>query len=105
MIISLCIHYVNLFLIYQRKVRLYCKKILIYDFIVFPTDSDVETYTSIVSKELPRFAEFANSSLTSSEAKNKILPYLSPYNLNYLMDMKPWDVYYSMKEEQNKHDQ
>lgn len=77
----------------------------IYDFIVFPTDSDVETYTSIVSKELPRFAEFANSSLTSSEAKNKILPYLSPYNLNYLMDMKPWDVYYSMKEEQNKHDQ
>lgn len=70
----------------------------IYDFIVFPTDVDEQTFASIAKKELPRFAEFVNSSLTPSQAKNKIMPYISPYNLNHLMEMKPWDVYKEMKE-------
>lgn len=70
----------------------------IYDFIVFPTDVDEQNFTSIAKKELPRFAEFANSSMSASQAKNKIMPYISPYNLNHLMDMKPWDVYKEMKE-------
>ncbi|MGE7953174.1 DEAD/DEAH box helicase family protein [Lysinibacillus xylanilyticus] len=71
----------------------------IHDFIVFPEDVDSDTFIKIAKKELPRFAEFANPSLTPSQAKNVILPYISQYNLNHLMDMKPWDVYREMKEE------
>lgn len=71
----------------------------IHDFIVFPEGVDDKTFTMIAKKELPRFAEFCNSAINRSSAKNKILPYISPYNLNHLMDMKPWDVYKEMKEE------
>jgi superfamily II DNA or RNA helicase len=70
----------------------------IHDFIVFPKDVDEKTFEMIAKKELPRFAEFCNSAINRSSAKNKILPYISPYNLNHLMDMKPWDVYKEMKE-------
>lgn len=71
----------------------------IHDFIVLPEDVDEKTFTMIAKKELPRFAEFSNSAINRSSSKNKILPYISPYNLNHLMDMKPWDVYKEMKEE------
>lgn len=71
----------------------------IHDFIVFPEDVDEKTFSTIAKKELPRFAEFSNSAINRSSAKNKILPWISPYNLNHLMDMKPWDVYKEMKEE------
>jgi len=89
-----------------RVLRTYRGKVLaeIYDFIVLPQDADDSSFTSVARKELPRFAEFANSSITPSEAKNAILPYISPYNLNHLMDMKPWDVYYAMKEEYENYD-
>ncbi|MDA2771325.1 DEAD/DEAH box helicase family protein [Bacillus cereus group sp. Bc010] len=70
----------------------------IHDFIVFPDGIDADTFTMIVKKELPRFAEFSGAAINQSTAKNEIYPYLDPYNLNYLMDMKPWDVYYKMKE-------
>src|SRR5690606_8259292 len=70
----------------------------IHDFIVFPKDVDEHTFTMIAKKELPRFAEFCSSAINRSTAKNKILPYISTYNLNHLMDMKPWDVYKEMKE-------
>lgn len=71
----------------------------VYDFIVLPKDVDSDSFITIAKKELPRFAEFANESLTPSQAKNVILPYISPYNLNHLMDMKPWDIYKEMREE------
>ncbi|WP_339195931.1 DEAD/DEAH box helicase family protein [Solibacillus sp. FSL R5-0449] len=89
-----------------RILRTYDGKVLaeIYDFIVLPKDTDDSSFTSVARKELPRFAEFANSSITPSHAKNTILPYISPYNLNHLMDMKPWDVYYAMKEEYENYD-
>jgi superfamily II DNA or RNA helicase len=70
----------------------------IHDFIVFPKDVEEHTFTMIAKKELPRFAEFCNSAINRSSSKNKIIPYISPYNLNHLMDMKPWDVYREMKE-------
>lgn len=70
----------------------------IHDFIVLPQDVDEKTFTLIAKKELPRFAEFCGSAINRSSAKNKVLPYISPYNLNYLMDMKPWDVFNEMKE-------
>lgn len=70
----------------------------IHDFIVLPTGVDSDTFTMIVKKELPRFAEFSNAAINQSIAKSVVYPYLDPYNLNYLMDMKPWDVYNKMKE-------
>lgn len=84
-----------------RILRKYHGKVFaeIYDFITFPENADDNTFVSIAEKELPRFAEFANSSISPSQAKNTIMPYVSPYNLNYLMDMKPWDVYQKMKED------
>lgn len=89
-----------------RILRTYSGKVFaeIYDFIVLPQDADDSSFTSVARKELPRFAEFANSSITPSEAKNVILPYISRYNLNHLMDIKPWDVYYAMKEEYENYD-
>ncbi|MED1511844.1 DEAD/DEAH box helicase family protein [Bacillus proteolyticus] len=70
----------------------------IHDFIVFPDGMDADTFTMIVKKELPRFAEFSSAAINQSTAKNEVYPYLDPYNLNHLMDMKPWDVYNEMKE-------
>lgn len=89
-----------------RILRTYGGKMLaeIYDFIVLPTDADHSTFTSVSRKELPRFAEFANSSITPSHAKNMILPHIAAYNLNHLLDMRPWDVYNTMKEEYDNHD-
>lgn len=89
-----------------RILRTYSGKVFaeIYDFIVLPQDADDSSFISVARKELPRFAEFANSSITPSEAKNVILPYISRYNLNHLMDIKPWDVYYAMKEEYENYD-
>ena len=55
----------------------------------------------IAKKELPRFAEFSSAAINHSTAKSIIYPYLDPYNLNYLMDMKPWDVYNEMKENED----
>lgn len=74
----------------------------IHDFIVFSEDVDERTFSMIAKKELPRFAEFSNSAINRSSAKNKIMPWISPYNLNHLMDMKPWDVYKEMKEEHDR---
>ncbi|WP_010289922.1 DEAD/DEAH box helicase family protein [Kurthia massiliensis] len=90
-----------------RILRKYQGKVFaeIYDFITFPIDVDDATFTSVAKKELPRFAEFANSSISPSQAKNTIMPYISPYNLNHLMDMKPWDVYRAMKEVYDTNDQ
>lgn len=83
-----------------RILRLYEGKTLseIHDFIVFPDNVDADTFKMIAKKELPRFSEFSSAAINRSSAKNKIYPYLDPYNLNYLMDKKPWDIYREMKE-------
>lgn len=65
----------------------------IHDFIVFPQNVDYSTFKLIASKELPRFAEFSSSAINTSHAKNKLFPLISSYNLNHLLNMKPWDVY------------
>lgn len=89
-----------------RILRTHYKKTLaeVYDFIVLPQNVDDSSFTTIARKELPRFAEFANSSITPSHAKNVILPYISRHNLNHLMDMRPWDVYFATKEIYENHD-
>ncbi|PGZ09661.1 hypothetical protein COE30_07645 [Bacillus cereus] len=91
----------------QRRGRILRKspgKVLaeIHDFIVLPEDIDEATFTMIAKKELPRFAEFSSVAINQYEAKNVLLSYIDPYNLNYLMDMKPWEVYHLMKEESDR---
>lgn len=91
----------------QRRGRILRKspgKVLaeIHDFIVLPEDVDEATFTMIAKKELPRFAEFSSVAINQYEAKNVLLSYIDPYNLNYLMDMKPWEVYHLMKEESDR---
>src|SRR5699024_8667698 len=71
----------------------------IHDLIVFTEDVDSNTFTMIAKKELPRFAEFSGSAINRSGSKNRIIKYLDMYNLNHLMNKKPWDVYNEMKEE------
>lgn len=71
----------------------------IHDFIVFAEGMDVDTFTMIAKKELPRFAEFSSAAINQNHAKMQLYDHLDPYQLNYLMDKKPWDVYQEMQEE------
>ncbi|WP_382353171.1 DEAD/DEAH box helicase family protein [Lederbergia graminis] len=65
----------------------------IYDFIVFPNNSNETMFKSIASKELPRFAEFTQYAINNYAARETIGKYLKPYHLEYLMDKLPWEVY------------
>lgn len=89
-----------------RILRTYDGKISaeIYDFIAFPQDVDGETFTMIAKKELPRFAEFSRAAINTSSAKIKMNEYLDYYNLSYLMDKTPWEVYEEMKEAYDTND-
>lgn len=69
----------------------------IYDFIVLPTGEDEMIFRSIASKELPRFAEFSSLAQNKYSARKKIREQLSAYDLDGLMDKKPWDVYKEME--------
>ena len=68
----------------------------IYDFIVIPSNISERLYKTIVSKELPRFAEFSRYAIDRFQARSLISPYLRIYSLEYLMDKLPWDVYNEM---------
>lgn len=70
----------------------------IYDFIVLPQNASEATFTSIVSKEMPRFAEFSRYSINEYVAREEIRKYLKIYDLEHLMDKLPWEVYNEMKE-------
>lgn len=69
----------------------------IHDFIVLPISAEERIFKIIASKELPRFAEFSSAAINKYEAHNHINAYLDVYDLNYLMEMKPWDVYKEFK--------
>lgn len=70
----------------------------IYDFITLPTSSD-RVFKSVAKKEMPRFTEFSMHAVNKYTARSEVSRYLEPYNLNYLMDKLPWEVYreYSME--------
>lgn len=70
----------------------------IHDFIILPSNSDERMFKVIASKEIPRFAEFSSAAINKYEAHSKIGSWLDIYNLNYLMEMKPWDVYKEFRE-------
>lgn len=70
----------------------------IYDYITLPIEAEYEDFRNVATKELPRFAEFSDDALNSSESRNIINDYLVQYNLSHLMYMKPWDIYHKNKE-------
>lgn len=76
------------------------KEAIIHDFIVFPPldkqkhyDMNEEHMLSIMRREIPRFAEFAASASNEFEARNTVREILGEFNAEYLLDMKPWDIY------------
>jgi superfamily II DNA or RNA helicase len=84
----------------KSKCKNYAK---IYDFIVLPENINKKTFTNIASKELPRFAEFSAYSINKYVARNKIRPILEKYELEYLMDKLPWEVYQDIKENRSRY--
>ena len=70
----------------------------IYDFIVMPDTEDNNIFRNVVSKEMPRFAEFSMYSINKYLAREKVGEILEKYELEYLMDKLPWEVYHDMKE-------
>lgn len=77
----------------------------IVDFIVFPreniellSDSEKETDKNIISKEMPRFAEFSCHAMNKYIARKEVRHILEKYSLEYLMDKLPWEVYNELKE-------
>lgn len=87
----------------QRRGRLLRKSpgknlATLYDFIVMPQNTQRDTFTSIAEKEFPRFAEFSRNAINSISCRTKVSSILSKYNLEYLMDKLPWEVYLENKE-------
>ena len=89
----------------QRRGRILRKhkdkhKSQIIDYIVFPPEGmeNLSIDTSIIEKDMPRFAEFAKYSFNEFNAKNSMRKYLEPYNLEYLMEKLPWELYMERKE-------
>jgi len=90
----------------QRRGRILRKhpgkiKADVYDFIVFPSirstnlcrDSDL----SLLKREMPRFAEFAANASNEFEARAVVRDTLDQYEMLYLLDEKPWDIYNETK--------
>jgi superfamily II DNA or RNA helicase len=74
---------------------------IVHDFIVVPTEAQARTKDSIgaslLRREMPRFVEFASSSLNEFEARGAVRDLVDRYEMLHLFDMKPWDVYNSLK--------
>lgn len=70
----------------------------VYDYITLPMDGGYENFKNVATKELPRFAEFSEAAINSSESRNIINKYLVDYNLSHLMYRKPWEIYKETQE-------
>jgi superfamily II DNA or RNA helicase len=71
----------------------------IIDFIVLPENCEECTFKSIAGKEIPRFAEFSRYAINQYEARSRVKGILSRYQLEYLMDKLPWEIYEEIKDE------
>ncbi|MET3699838.1 superfamily II DNA or RNA helicase [Bacillus oleivorans] len=78
------------------------KEAIIYDFYAMPPSSHLgeDAAVGLLKREIPRFAEFAEGSLNKFEAREVILPILGAFNLRNIIDLKPWDAYKMMQNEE-----
>ena len=63
----------------------------IYDYVVLPEEHE-DIFENVARKEMPRFVEFAESSLNKYMARSKVIGILSRYNLESILDKFPWDI-------------
>lgn len=77
------------------------KEAIIYDFYAVPPISHwgEDSGASVIQREIPRFAEFADGALNKFEAREAILPVLEAHKLRHIINLKPWDAYRLMQNE------
>lgn len=79
----------------------------IFDLLVLPDMKDKqtgkETAKSLIRREMPRFAEFVSSAKNGYAAKEIVEPTLDHYGMTHFMDLRPWDMY-QMVVENNESD-
>ncbi|WP_193063713.1 DEAD/DEAH box helicase family protein [Oceanobacillus oncorhynchi] len=87
-----------------RILRKYKKKkeAIIYDFYAVPPKSHwgEDSGASLLKREIPRFAEFADGALNKFESRESILPVVSAHNIRHIIDLKPWNAYRMMQNEE-----
>lgn len=71
----------------------------IYDFITLQDHLPANTFNSLVNRELPRYAEFANSALNKYQERDHIRSLLSHYDLEMYLNITPWQMYDLSKKE------
>lgn len=93
----------------QRRGRILRKskdkpRAILHDLIVVPPDrgsgsvsDNLEQAGVLLSKEMPRFAEFCSAAENCFQAREVMYPILRKYGLISLIDKKPWDVYHESK--------
>jgi len=91
----------------QRRGRILRKyenkdEAIIHDFYTVPPISNLgeDAAVGILRKEIPRFAEFAEDAINKFEARQVVLPVIESFNLQHIIDLKPWDAYKKMQDEQ-----
>lgn len=74
---------------------------IIYDFITIQSGLSRRTFDSIAKREIPRYAELSSlaNNRFGNDTRAKIRKMLSIYDLDLYLNMKPWEMYELMKEE------
>lgn len=76
----------------KSKDKIFAK---IYDYIILPENEYYNIFENVAKTEMPRFAEFSRYAINKEEAWSKVSPYLTKHSLIHLMDLTPWEIYYS----------
>ena len=76
------------------------KDAVIHDFIVVPplkksynSETMEDIKKSVLRREMPRFVEFSSAARNEFEARERIFDILNRFDLLYLLNRKPWDIY------------
>ena len=76
------------------------KDAIIHDFIVVPplkksynSETMEELKKSVLRREMPRFVEFSSAAINEFESRERIINILDRFDLLYLLNLKPWDIY------------
>lgn len=71
----------------------------IIDFITLQDDLEFNTFNSIAKREMPRFAEFSSLAINKYQEREPIRNLLAHYDLEMYLNIKPWEMYEILKEE------
>lgn len=78
------------------------KRADVYDFVVLPDRKYAhlrkESDLSLLRREMPRFAEFAEASENEFSARAIIRDVIDDFQMLHLFDIKPWDIYHEVME-------